>query len=88
VFCVGNEFFLVSLYLLSFWGAAETGQMIRAVMYITAPIFAGKQFMSVVQVRVRYWQSFKRHLFGSQLYVAIRTTVALDQREMSLAKKK
>lgn len=56
VFCVGNEFFLVCLYLLSF--ATETTEsvamlpvgVIKLIAYVCFPIFFGKQFMNFVQL--------------------------------------
>jgi len=56
VFCVGNEFFLVTLYLLPFWMGrlvtvgGLTLSLLHLVAYATFPIFVGKQFMHVVQL--------------------------------------
>jgi len=56
VFCVGNEFFLVALYLLPFWAgpsfviAGAKYSLVTVLAYITFPIFFGKQFMNFVQL--------------------------------------
>jgi len=50
VFCVGNELFLICLYLLPFFKDAQIGGMIEMTAYISFPIFFGKQFMNFVQL--------------------------------------
>jgi len=50
VFCVGNEFFFVCLYLLSFPALAAYFGIVNGILYICFPIFFMKQFMNFVQL--------------------------------------
>ncbi len=52
VFCVGNEFCFVSLYLLAFSSSFSLYwlQLLRLVLYVSFPICAGKQFLNFVQL--------------------------------------
>jgi len=52
VFCVGNEMFFITLYLISWWGSLSASLRIlcNVCLYGSFPIMALKQFMNIVQL--------------------------------------
>jgi len=52
VFCVGNEMFLVSLYMLSFTAATSWfHSLYMGFAIVSFPIFVAKQFFNVIQLQ-------------------------------------
>jgi ABC-type polysaccharide/polyol phosphate export permease len=51
VFCVGDQMFLIAIYLLYFVTGYQA-EIVLNIAYFSFPVFFGKQFMNVVQLYV------------------------------------